>query len=175
MAKSGSKYHPLFTYLRARGQDEVTLTFAQIEKVLDSALPEGSHIERGWWGNRKRSSPQASAWLNAGYKVMSVDLQRKQVTFAVPAKIAARYVVEHDGDTILWHADLIKALRGHMSLNQAEFARHLGVRQQTVSEWETGAYTPTRATSKHLTLVAEQAGFTYGERDDSVNGADKAN
>ena len=37
------------------------------------------------------------------------------------------------------------------------------MRQQTVSEWETGVYAPTRATSKFLTLVAERAGFNFGE------------
>jgi DNA-binding transcriptional regulator YiaG len=72
------------------------------------------------------------------------------------------YVVERDGDTVVWNADLIRALRAHMDLTQAQFAEHLGVRQQTVSEWETGVYAPTRATSKHLMLVAEKAGFTYG-------------
>lgn len=161
MSKRGSKYHPLFTYLRERGQDEVTLTFAQIEKILGKPLPEGALIERGWWSNRRRSSPQARAWLDAGYKVMTVDLQRRQVVFAIPAKIAGRYVVQREGDTVLWNAELIRALRGHMNMSQAEFARQLGVRQQTVSEWETGVYAPTRATSKHLTLVAERAKFRY--------------
>jgi hypothetical protein len=75
MSKPGSKYHPLFIYLRERGQDEITLTFAQIEKVLGEALPEGARIERGWWSNRRRASPQAEAWLSAGYKVAAVDHQ----------------------------------------------------------------------------------------------------
>ncbi|MFN4293766.1 MAG: helix-turn-helix domain-containing protein [Thermoflexales bacterium] len=162
MSKPGSKYYPLFAYLHERDQDEVTLTFAQIEKILGKPLPEGARIERGWWSNRRSASPQAKAWLDAGYKVAAVDLQRRQVVFAVPAKLASRYVVERDGDTILWNAGLIKALREHMNMSQAQFARVLGVRQQTVSEWETGAYAPTRATSKHLTLVAERAGFRYG-------------
>jgi hypothetical protein len=38
-------------------------------------------------------------------------------------------------------------------------AQVLGVRQQTISEWETGAYQPSRGRSRHLDLVAEQAGF----------------
>jgi DNA-binding transcriptional regulator YiaG len=48
-----------------------------------------------------------------------------------------------------------------MHLTQQQFAAVLGVRQQTVSEWEVGAYEPTRATCHHLTLVAERAGFQY--------------
>jgi len=54
-------------------------------------------------------------------------------------------------------------LRRHMGLSQAELAAELGVRQQTISEWETGMYQPKRAMSKLLTLVAERAGFTYGQ------------
>jgi DNA-binding transcriptional regulator YiaG len=46
-----------------------------------------------------------------------------------------------------------------MRLTQKQFADVMGVRQQTVSEWESGVYVPTRSTSKHLTRVAEEAGF----------------
>jgi DNA-binding transcriptional regulator YiaG len=49
-----------------------------------------------------------------------------------------------------------------MALTQEELAAELGVRQQTVSEWETGAYRPRGASERLLTIVAERAGFTYG-------------
>jgi DNA-binding transcriptional regulator YiaG len=163
-SKRGSKYHPLHDYLRDRsteGQVEVTLTFTQIEKVLGQTLPEGARIEAGWWGNRKRASAQAAAWMSAGFKVKSVSLEHKRVVFESASRKRASYIVRRDGDTVIWDADLIKALRGHMDVSQAEFAEHMGVRQQTVSEWETGVYEPTRATCKHLMLVAEAAGFQY--------------
>jgi len=35
------------------------------------------------------------------------------------------------------------------------------VRQQTISEWETGLHTPHRSTQKTLSMVAERAGFRY--------------
>jgi DNA-binding transcriptional regulator YiaG len=41
------------------------------------------------------------------------------------------------------------------------------VRQQTVSEWETGAYRPRGASDRLLTIVAERAGFAYGEQDEA--------
>lgn len=165
MAKRGSKYHPLQAYLRERsadGAEEVTLTFAQIELLLEAPLPEGARIDPGWWGNRRQASAQAAAWLSAGYRVKAVSLAHKRATFESAARKPATYIVRRDGDTVLWDAALIKALRAHMDLSQAAFARHMGVRQQTVSEWETGAYAPTRATCKHLSLVAERAGFDYG-------------
>jgi DNA-binding transcriptional regulator YiaG len=46
-----------------------------------------------------------------------------------------------------------------MALTQ--LAEALGVRQQTVSEWETGAYQPRGASEKLLTIVADDAGYDY--------------
>jgi DNA-binding transcriptional regulator YiaG len=48
-----------------------------------------------------------------------------------------------------------------MALTQDELADELGVRQQTVSEWETGVYRPRGASERLLTIVAERAGFEY--------------
>ena len=48
-----------------------------------------------------------------------------------------------------------------MDVSQSVFARYLGVRQQTVSEWETGVYRPRGASGTLLSMVAEQAGFRY--------------
>jgi DNA-binding transcriptional regulator YiaG len=66
-----------------------------------------------------------------------------------------------------WDARSVRALRQHMELTQGQLAGELGVRQQTVSEWETGAYRPRGASERLLTIIAERAGFTYdagGER-----------
>ena len=50
----------------------------------------------------------------------------------------------------------ILALRRRLGLTQAEFARKLGVRQQTVSEWETGKYEPRGASARLLGMLAEE-------------------
>jgi DNA-binding transcriptional regulator YiaG len=60
-----------------------------------------------------------------------------------------------------WNPDMIRALREHMSLTQRELADQLEVRQQTISEWETGLHIPHRSTQKTLSMVAEHAGFLY--------------
>jgi putative transcriptional regulator len=62
-----------------------------------------------------------------------------------------------------WNPELIRALREHMGLTQRELADQLEVRQQTISEWETGLHTPHRSTQKTLSMVAERAGFSYEE------------
>ena len=61
-----------------------------------------------------------------------------------------------------WHADQVLALRQHLGLTQQELADELNIRQQTVSEWETGQYRPRGASERLLTMVAERAGFKYG-------------
>ena len=156
--KEGSKYHPLYDYLRQSEQDEVTLTFTAIESLLGERLPPTARTQRAWWSNRHQGAVQAATWMGAGYHVAKLDLAAEQVTFRKPDRV---YNVQREGNIILWNAELIKALRQHMGMNQAEFAQELGVRQPTVSEWETGAYAPRRSSSKLLTLIAEQASFPY--------------
>ena len=60
-----------------------------------------------------------------------------------------------------WDGDAIRALRAHLGVTQSELAEELGVRQQTVSEWETGVYQPRGASVTLLGMVAERASFTY--------------
>lgn len=63
--------------------------------------------------------------------------------------------------TYEWDKDQIRALRQHLGKTQREMADELEVRQQTISEWETGAHHPHRSTKKVLSMIAEQAQFTY--------------
>jgi DNA-binding transcriptional regulator YiaG len=60
-----------------------------------------------------------------------------------------------------WDATRVRGLRQALRLSQQELARELGVRQQTVSEWETGAYEPRGASARLLDIVAERAGIPY--------------
>lgn len=73
-----------------------------------------------------------------------------------------------------WAATDVRELRKSLGLTQQAFAEELGVRQQTVSDWETGAYAPRGASVTVLNLVAERAGSAYepkpGPRD--VDGVD---
>ncbi|MFW5666405.1 MAG: helix-turn-helix domain-containing protein [Coleofasciculus sp.] len=156
--KPDSKYQPLLEFLQQSNQAEVILTLAEIEEIMNDTLPDSARKKRAWWSNRSKGALQASAWMEAGYRVEDVDFEQQRVTFRQPT---AKLKVQRVGDTVLWNAQLIKALRRHMGLTQAEFAQRLGVYQQTVSQWENSAYEPTLATSKYLTLIAQQAGFEY--------------
>ncbi|MDA0797070.1 MAG: helix-turn-helix domain-containing protein [Chloroflexi bacterium] len=57
-----------------------------------------------------------------------------------------------------WDAESVAALRARLEMTQAEFSETLGVRQQTVSEWETRMHAPKGASKKLLSMVREQAG-----------------
>jgi DNA-binding transcriptional regulator YiaG len=76
-----------------------------------------------------------------------------------------------------WDAESVRALRQRLGFSQQQFAGELGVRQQTVSEWETGRYTPRGATARLLGIVAERAEQRYrldGASDESESGGPAA-
>ncbi len=54
-----------------------------------------------------------------------------------------------------WDAASIRRLRRHAGLSQRELAAELNARQQTISEWERGAYAPRGTAARLLTRVAE--------------------
>ncbi|ERT07129.1 helix-turn-helix family protein [Lyngbya aestuarii BL J] len=127
---------------------------------MNNRLPASARTKRAWWSNRTKGALQAEAWMEGGYRVEDVDLDEQKVTFR---KANLKPPVQRVGDTVLWNAELIKALRRHMGLTQAEFAERLGVRQKTVSNWENELYLPPRSTCKHLELLADTVGFRYEE------------
>jgi len=72
-------YDPLTLYLSGLGEETIMLTFSEIEKVLGRHLPQSAYTYNAWWANGGHS--QASAWLNAGYKVSNILFPEKTVTF----------------------------------------------------------------------------------------------
>ena len=155
--KPGSKYAALYEYLRRRGESRVDLSLTEIEAITGGPLPASARHSRAFWSNR-RSGWQSASWLAAGFKVALFDRRRRRVRFERPP---ARRPAVRRGVPGRWDGASVRALREHLGLNQEGLAEVLGVRQQTISEWETGVYTPSRASSKHLGLVAERADFGY--------------
>jgi hypothetical protein len=153
--KPGSKYAALFEYLRRQAGPVVELRLTEIERITGEPLPASARQGRAFWSNR-RGGWQSSAWLAAGYRVTRAD--RRRVRFERPL---ARPPLRKPAGEARWDGEAVRALREHLELNQEQLADLLGVRQQTISEWETGIYAPSRGRSKHLELVAERAGFEY--------------
>lgn len=64
-----SKYDPLSGHLRRQRQDELELTFPEIERILGAMLPK-SAARQPWWANTTdphTSQVQRKAWGEAGY------------------------------------------------------------------------------------------------------------
>ena len=155
-----SKYYPLYQYFQNNENDVVLLTVADVQAIIGGGLPASARSQRAWWSNRKTAVAQSAAWIEAGYRVDKLELEKNLITFRKIGTIP-ELEIQRKGDIVMWNAEMIKALREYMGMNQAQFADELGVRQPTISEWETGAYEPKRSTSKFLTMIAEQAEFKY--------------
>lgn len=155
--KPGSKYYPLFEHLQHCNKAAITLTFLEIEALMGRSLPASARAKKGWWSNRDSASAlQAIAWVKAGYQVHSVDLVQQKVTFQT---FQAAYNVQRKCGEIEWNGEAIKALRAYKALSQQQFASELGVRRETVSEWENSKYEPDRSKRKLLDIIAKQANF----------------
>ena len=76
------KYTPLEKYLSDLPEStrEMTLTFEQIEKILAGKLPPSASEDRRWWDHETEGNHLTRrAWANAGWKIASVDVNKKRV------------------------------------------------------------------------------------------------
>lgn len=75
MSSGYSKYYPLEKYLYESKENEVRLSFPEIEDILGFILPNSAYEYTALWGNESSGKrPQANAWMNAGYKASSYEL-----------------------------------------------------------------------------------------------------
>jgi hypothetical protein len=68
------KYDQLFRYLQRSQNQQVTLTYSEIEKILGVSLPASSHKDPRWWLNHDKTHVQSSAWCDAKFVVKKVVL-----------------------------------------------------------------------------------------------------
>jgi CBS domain-containing protein len=79
---SRSRYAALANWLAVQKEDQVLLTFEQIEMILRSLLPDSALQLRAWWANEQAGHSHSALWLAAGWKVVYVDLVERHVIFA---------------------------------------------------------------------------------------------
>lgn len=87
------KYRPLGEYLVKQHEVVVSLTFQQIEQILGFALPPSAYSHRAWWANSP-SHPQAGSWLNVGWKVSKVDLEKMTALLVRPWILPIHKVID---------------------------------------------------------------------------------
>lgn len=154
--KPGSKYYSLYQRLSQFEDETFTLTIDELENWIEGQFPKTARTEHSWWANRSKGGHQSLAWIKAGYHTDVIDLERQTISFR---KFQAEYKIQRVDGQIKWDPSAIRALRMHMNLTQSQFADTIGVRRQTISEWENGVYAPDRSTMKHLGLIAEKEAF----------------
>ncbi len=74
-----TKYDPIGEFLIKTGQDEVVLSYEQIQDILGFELPKSASKYSEWWANGGHT--QAHGWLDHSYKVKMADLKAKRVCF----------------------------------------------------------------------------------------------
>ena len=71
-----------------------------------------------------------------------------------------------------WNASSIKSLRKTLKMSQSDFSKKLGIRQQTVSEWETGAYLPRGGSLTLLNMIAENIEASLLQNNENISSSD---
>ena len=62
----GSRYQRLADYLTAQPDDEVRLSFAQIEAIVGAPLPPSAYM-RSWWSSKGAKHLAAQPWRAVGW------------------------------------------------------------------------------------------------------------
>lgn len=79
-APASGKYGPLRDHLVSCAGSRAEMTFQALEDLV-GRLPDSAYRHRAWWGNSDATA-EAKAWLDAGWRVESVDQAAREVVFS---------------------------------------------------------------------------------------------
>ena len=78
--KISGKYRPLAEYLYEKWEKKITLTYEEIERILDFKLPQTAYkFPMSYWANTLTHT-YATSWLSVGYNT-KVNIETLSVTF----------------------------------------------------------------------------------------------
>ena len=82
-APGESRYTPLADWLSSQpGEvDQVTLSFNEIEAIIDGNLPDSARTHRAWWANVTQTHPQSKAWLEVSWGRSYLNMSEERVVF----------------------------------------------------------------------------------------------
>lgn len=75
----GEKYLPFTEWLQACGQETIQLTFDALNQIIP--IPKAANQHRSYWSNPKKPQSFQASWINAGYHVIHVSFEHRNVTF----------------------------------------------------------------------------------------------
>ncbi|WP_416672373.1 DUF4268 domain-containing protein [Egbenema bharatensis] len=90
-----SRYAPLAIWLQGQigeGNEKISLTFEQIEKIIDDKLPASARQHRNWWANDTVSHAQSQQWLDVGWRVSNVNMAQERVVFSLMSDRQSAYI-----------------------------------------------------------------------------------
>lgn len=75
-------YHYFRSFLQklTSDQQQLALSFEEIENIIRKKLPNIARVDRSWWANTK-SSPQGTSWTSGGWPVENVFLKSRIIVF----------------------------------------------------------------------------------------------
>ncbi len=74
------RYRPLQEHLEQLDEDNLQLSFGDVEQILDRDLPNSARRHRAWWANDPSHS-HARSWIEAGWQVETADMIAGWVRF----------------------------------------------------------------------------------------------
>jgi hypothetical protein len=81
IVRAMAKYDPLQEKLAAAEGETLTLSFSQIDELVQG-LPRSARQHTAWWANETgRGHVQARAWMAASWMIDYVDFRSEHVTF----------------------------------------------------------------------------------------------
>lgn len=95
--KMEKKYIPLANYFEVALQQEITLSFSELENIMGQALPNAAYLNKSWWKKTKPPLTHYLSWTNAGYYVIDIKLGTS-VTFSRTQMKAASNNISKDDD-----------------------------------------------------------------------------
>jgi CBS domain-containing protein len=90
-----SRYAPLAIWLQSQvitQQENLLLSFEQIEKIIDDKLPPSARQQRTWWANDSVGHTQSQQWLEVGWRVSSVNMGEERVIFSLMGDRQSAYI-----------------------------------------------------------------------------------
>ena len=75
-----SKYENLGEFLKSQKNSAISMTFAEVERVIGHKLPRSARYP-AWWSNNPSNNVMTKIWLEAGFKTEQVDIEGRKLVF----------------------------------------------------------------------------------------------
>ena len=77
--QKGQKFLPLGEFFRSSTKLSITMSFSEIEGIL--GFPLGKSAEQHSWWTRTGFMNISQCWLDNGYEIKKLNIEKKRVTF----------------------------------------------------------------------------------------------